>query len=85
MHGFDYVPRLDGCKHGMVDGYEFHVSQDGKTWTLASAGEFGNLDANPVKQRITFTNPVKARFFRFTATHSLGKNDHAALAEIDVW
>ncbi|MBQ7189971.1 MAG: alpha-L-fucosidase [Kiritimatiellae bacterium] len=85
MHGFDYVPRLDGCKHGMVDGYEFHVSPDGQNWTLAASGEFGNLDANPIKQRVTFANPQKARFFRFTATHSLGKNDHAALAEIDVW
>ena len=85
MHGFDYVPRLDGCKHGMVDAYAFHVSSDGKDWTKAGEGEFGNIGANPVKQRVTFEKPVKARYFRFTGTHSLGKNDHVALAEIDVW
>ena len=85
MHGFDYVPRLDGCKRGMVDAYEFHVSSDGKTWTKAGEGEFGNIAANPVKQRVTFEKPVKARFFRFTGTHSISGNDHVALAEIDVW
>ena len=85
MHGFDYVPRLDGCKHGMVDAYEFHVSSDGKSWTKVASGEFGNIEANTVKQRVTFDKPVKARYFRFTGTHSLGKNDHVALAEIDLW
>ena len=85
MHGFDYTPRQDGCKHGMVDGYEFHVSVDGKTWNKTSAGEFGNLAANPVRQRVTFENPVKARYFRFTATHALSGNDRIAVAEIDIW
>ncbi len=85
MHGFDYIPRLDGCKRGMVDAYEFHVSSDGKAWTKVGEGEFGNIEANPVKQRVTFASPVKARYFRFTGTHSLRENDHVALAEIDVW
>ncbi|MBO7683390.1 MAG: alpha-L-fucosidase [Kiritimatiellae bacterium] len=85
MHGFDYIPRLDGCRRGMVDAYEFHVSPDGKAWTKAGEGEFGNIEANPARQRVTFASPVKARYFRFTGTHSLGKNDHVALAEIDLW
>ena len=85
MHGFDYIPRQDGCRRGMVDAYEFHVSSDGKAWTKADVGEFGNIEANPVKQRVTFANPVKARYFRFTGTHSLCENNHVALAEIDIW
>ena len=85
MHGFDYVPRLDGCKRGIVDAYEFHVSSDGKVWTKVASGEFGNMMANTVKQRVKFEKPVKARYFRFTGTHSLGENDHVALAEIEVW
>ena len=85
MHGFDYVPRMDGCRRGLVDGYEFHVSKDGKTWTKAASGEFGNLAANPVRQRVTFAKPVAARYFRFTATHALEENDRIAVAEIDLW
>jgi len=85
MHGFDYVPRLDRCKHGIVDAYEFSVSNDGKTWTKVAEGEFGNIEANTVKQRVTFEKPVKARYFKFTGTHSIGANNHVALAEIDIW
>ena len=85
MHGFDYMPRIDGCKAGLVDAYEFHVSTDGKEWTKASEGEFGNVAANPTKQRVRFARPVTARYFRFTATHALEKNDRVAIAEIDLW
>jgi alpha-L-fucosidase len=84
MHGFDYTPRQDGCRHGMVDGYEFHVSCDGRSWTKAASGEFGNIAANPVRQRVTFGRPFRARYFRFTATHAVGANDRVALAEIDI-
>ena len=87
MHGFDYTPRMDGCRHGMVDAYAFDVSVDGKSWTRTSEGEFGNLAANPVRQRVTFPKPVKARFFRFTATRALAGpgSDRVAVAEIDIW
>ena len=40
------APRLDRCKHGVVDAYEFHVSNDGKEWKKISEGEFGNIEAN---------------------------------------
>ncbi len=82
--GFDYVPRSDNCKRGIVDGYEFHVSSDGKAWSLVSSGEFGNIAANPVKQRVMFEKPVKARYFKFTATHAIAGNDQATMAEIDL-
>ena len=87
MHGFDYTPRMDGCRHGLVDAYAFHVSADGRAWTSAGEGEFGNIAANPVRQRVTFPNPVKARYFRFTATRALAGvgSDRVAVAEIDVW
>ena len=68
----------------MVDGYEFHVSKDCKSWAKVAAGEFGNIAANPQRQRVMFAAPVKARYFRFTATHAVEANDRVALAEIDI-
>ena len=85
MKGFDYVPRMDNCKRGMVDAYEFYVSDDARNWRLVKEGGIGNLDANPVRNRIVFDTPVKARYFKFNATHSLFGNDQCCLAEIDLW
>jgi len=82
LKGFTYLPRQDHTFHGMVDQYTFHTSLDGKTWSKAAEGEFGNLRANPVEQTVAF-EPVTARYFKFTAKHALEKN-HAVVAEIGV-
>ncbi|MBP5321832.1 MAG: alpha-L-fucosidase [Kiritimatiellae bacterium] len=85
MRGFDYVPRHDGCKDGTVDRCEIHVSTDGQNWTLAGKGEFPNVLERPERRRVPFPAPVKARYFRFTATHAVPVNDRLAVAEIDIW
>ncbi|MEN9359357.1 MAG: hypothetical protein RL095_892 [Verrucomicrobiota bacterium] len=81
LKGFTCTPRT-GVLHGVVDQYRFELSLDGKSWSLAAEGEFGNLRANPVEQSVGFA-PAQARYFRFTARHALEK-DHAAIAEIGV-
>lgn len=81
VKGFTYIPRKETV-NGRVDRYRFEVSEDGKTWKVSGEGEFGNMRANPVKQTVPFA-PAKARYFRFTALHSLEYN-HAAVAEIGV-
>jgi alpha-L-fucosidase len=83
LKGFTYLPRQDGCLHGTVDRYALQTSLDGKRWKMMSEGEFGNLRANPVEQTITFAVPVRARYFKFIATHCLEK-DHAIVAEIGI-
>ncbi len=84
MHGFDYVPSKHGCD--LNDAYTFEISDDGKNWTLAAAGEIGNLKANPVRNRIGFYPGVRGRYFRYTATHSLlGRGGKCCLDEIEVW
>ena len=49
------------------------------------AGGIGDLAANPVRNRIVFDKPVKARYFKFNATHSLSGNNQCCFAEIDIW
>ena len=82
IRAFTYLPRQDGTTSGMTDRYIFEISLDGKSWKKVADGEFGNLRANPIEQTISFT-PEKARYFRFTGTHSLDKN-HVSAAEIGV-
>ena len=35
--------------------------------------------------RVDAVTAEKARYFRFTATHSVASNDRVAVAEVDVW
>jgi len=71
LGAFLCTPRQDGTTRGIVDRYAFHVSSDGKNWELAAEGEFGNIAANPIQQRVDLKSPLKARYFRFTALHSV--------------
>ncbi len=85
MRGFEYLPRQDGKLDGLVDSYVFEVSENGRKWREVSSGEIGNLAANPIRTRIEFEKPVKARYFRFKAMRSLGDGKTCAVAEIDLW
>lgn len=68
---FSYTPRQDGKTAGMTDRYRLSVSADGKQWREVAQGEFGNLRANPVEQSVRLSEPVRARYVRFTAERCL--------------
>jgi alpha-L-fucosidase len=68
LTGLLYLPRQDNCAVGNVTRYAFAVSLDTQAWTEIAQGEFGNIAANPVQQKVTFGHPAKARYFKFTAT-----------------
>ena len=70
ISGFSYLPRQDGKTQGMTSRYRVELSMDGRNWSVAAEGEFGNLRANPVEQFVTFA-PKKARYFRFFSTAAL--------------
>ncbi len=80
---FSYVPRQDDQLAGVADQYRFETSEDGKVWQLVAEGEFSNMRANPIEQRVHF-EPVNARFWRFTPTRTLN-GDAATVAEINVY
>lgn len=70
IDAFLCMPRSDGTTRAIVDQYEYHVSTDGKNWKKVAEGEFGNIVNMPVLQTVKLKNPVTARYFKFTATHS---------------
>jgi alpha-L-fucosidase len=77
------LPRQDGTTHAVVDRYRLEWSADGKNWSAPLEGEFSNIRANPVEQRIALPAGTKARHLRFTALRVLEKNN-VTVAEIGV-
>ena len=69
----------------LVDTCEFWVSLDGKDWTKAAEGSFPDVLESRKTRELKFAKPVKARYFRFVATHALPVNDRLAVAEVDIW
>jgi len=80
--GFSYLPRQDGVREAIVQGYRFETSTDGVNWkTDVDAGRFANVCNNPVVQETPF-EAVAARYFRFIALQS--SDTRASAAEISV-
>lgn len=84
IRGFAYLPRQDWNFDGVVDRYRFETSLDGTHWTTqVAAGEFGNIQNNPMLQEVTFP-PTEARYFRFTPLRDVRQTGWAHVAEITV-
>ncbi len=82
IKGFTYLPRQDGGNNGNIKAYRLQLSQDGKTWSEPVAE--GEFERGAALKRITFAQPQKARYLRFTALSSQNGLDFASGAEFTV-
>lgn len=81
MKGFTYTPRQDG-PNGCVKEYTIQVSEDGKTWSEPVAK--GSFKKGTETNRVMFSEPVKARYVRFTALSEQSGNEYASGAEFTI-
>jgi acyl-CoA thioesterase-1 len=82
LTGFRYLPRQDGGVNGRVRAFELYLSGDGKTWgTPVLTGEMKNSAAWTV---LPFSQPAKARYFRFRALSEWNNGPWTSVAEFDV-
>jgi beta-galactosidase len=79
--GITYMPRQDGNSNGRVAKYSVETSADGTNWTPQAQGVFPDSDEI---QSVNFKEPVKARYFRFSALSEVHGQDYASVAELDI-
>lgn len=81
IKGFSYLPRQDGS-NGNVKDYTIHISTDGKQWGKPiHRATFAN---DSKIKLVTFAQPIKARYIRFTALSEQNGQDFASGAEISI-
>ncbi len=83
ISAFSYLPPQDDIEH-IADQYRFMVCTDDKVWRTVAEGEFSNMRANPIEQRVNF-EPVRARYWQFEVLRTLGGEDKAGVAEINIY
>jgi alpha-L-fucosidase len=82
--GFTYLPDQGRWNPGIINRYEFYVSNDGKSWGKpVSEGEFANIQNSPVLQKKEF-QAVQGRFVKFRALSPLIENGRIGIAEFDI-
>ena len=84
-----YLPAQDRIAAGIIEKYELLSSDDGKNWKTIASGEFSNIKANPILQRMSLTRKTTARYLRLVAKQTTGQsgsgNSLLRIAEIEVY
>jgi alpha-L-fucosidase len=81
LTGFSYLPHQGRGNPGIVVGYEFFVSSNGRDWgTPVAKGEFSNIQNSPVVQQVNF-NPVEGKYVRFRALSTVGGQERIGIGE----
>ncbi|MFC3813220.1 alpha-L-fucosidase [Lacihabitans lacunae] len=84
ISGFRYLPDQHWwAETSIITQYQFFISENNLDWKLVSEGEFSNIKNNPTWQVNVF-NPLTARYIKLKALKTVGNNNNAGIAEIDI-
>ena len=79
-----YLP-VESDADGYIDYYELYVSQNGVDWgTPVAQGRFGNIQANPVEQLVTFQKK-EARYIRLVIKSVIATDGKFRIAELSFY
>jgi alpha-L-fucosidase len=85
IKGFSYLPRQDGTRcDSMIEDWRFEISQDGKTWTTAKQGAFGNIFNDPSRRIEHLEKTLKCRYVRLVSLTAAEGLAYAGAAEIQI-
>ncbi len=85
ISGFTYLPRQDSSIGGVIDTYEFYVSNDGIHWGQpATKGRFDNIENNPIQQSVKLKKTVPGRYVKLVSISGVKNQAFAGAAEIGI-
>ncbi len=84
LTGFTYLPDQGRWNPGIINRYEFFVSNDGLNWGApVSKGEFANIKNSPILQ-VKELDVVKARFIKFRMLSPAEEKGRLGIAELGI-
>jgi alpha-L-fucosidase len=84
LMGFTYTPDQRRWKSGIVSHYACYGSNNNENWTKLAEGNFANIGANAIQQRVLFERPFSSKLLKFVSTRRTGDEKHSTLAEFGV-
>lgn len=84
IKGFTYTPTQGRWVSGVITHYSFYGSKDGIDWTRLSEGEFSNIIANPIQQKIRLPETTSVKYIKLIANKIMNDKDEAVIAEIGI-
>jgi alpha-L-fucosidase len=82
--GFTYTPTQRRYASGIISNYSFYGSVNGNNWVQLAEGEFSNIKANPIEQKVQFKKPFKAKYIKLKANKVTDPKEKIIIAEIGI-
>ena len=84
ISSFHYLPDQSEYGKGRIAAYELRVGTDANAVNqLVKAGEFSNIQNNPIMQSLYFT-PVMARYVELKAVRMIKEGEPLGVAELRI-
>ena len=84
IKGFTYTPTQSRWISGVITHYTFYGSTNGKNWKKLAKGEFSNIKANPIEQKVLFTKTASVKYIKIIADKIMDDKNTAVIAELGV-
>lgn len=84
IKGFTYTPTQGRWISGVITHYTFYGSTNGENWKKLSEGEFSNIIANPIKQKVVFQKATRVKYIKLVADKIMNNKSTALIAEIGI-
>ena len=84
VKGFTYTPTQGRWVSGIITHYSFYGSTNGKYWMKLAQGEFSNIIANPIQQKVLFPKATSVKYIKLIADKIMDNKDKALIAEIGI-
>jgi alpha-L-fucosidase len=88
VSALSYLPEQDKSSAGAIQKYDLQISEDGHSWKSISSGEFSNIAANPILQRIALPQNISTRYIKLISNQSVPGNGgkvQLGIAQIEVY
>ncbi|MDD7915360.1 alpha-L-fucosidase [Polaribacter ponticola] len=84
IKGFTYTPTQSRWISGVITHYTFYGSTNGKNWKKLAKGEFSNIKANPIEQKVLFTKQASVKYIKIIADKIMDDKNTAVIAELGI-
>lgn len=84
INGLHYTPDQARFARGIAINYNIQMSNHPEEWNGTTiSGEFSNIENNPIRQDITFEQPLTGRYLRLQVPETVGKQNILGVSELD--
>lgn len=86
LSGIGYIPSQQLKEdHGHVESYRIYQKMENGSWEKVISGSFGNIENNPILQKVYFDSKIKTTAIKFEIIKATKKQKKVSISEFKIY